>query len=52
MMLIEMIKNKLKTLGKNISINSKISPLTADMVVEGMDNDLQLLIKVIKEKIQ
>ena len=51
-MLIEMIKNKLKTLGKNVSINSKISPLTADMVVEGMDNDLKLLIQVIKEKIQ
>ena len=52
LMLLEMIKNKLKTLGKNISIDSKVSPLTADMVVEGMDNDLQLLMKVIKEKIQ
>jgi len=51
-MLLDMIKNKLKTLGKNITINSKVSPLTANMVVEGMDNDLQLLIKVIKEKIQ
>jgi len=49
-MLLDMIQTKLKSIMKKISLKSKVNPLTADMVVEGMDNDLQLLIKVFREK--
>jgi len=49
-MLLDMIKTKLKSIMKKISLKSKVNPLTADMVIEGMDNDLKLLIKVFREK--
>ena len=51
-MLLNMIKERLRALGKNISLKSKVSPLTADMVTENMDEDFKLLVKTLKEKVQ
>jgi len=51
-MLLNMIKERFRSFGKNISLKSKVSPLTADMVAENMDEDFKLLIKTLKQKVQ
>jgi len=51
-MVLDMIVSKFKTLGKSSLKSSKYSPLTANMVAEGFDGDLKLLIKVYKERIK
>ncbi len=51
-MLLNMIKERFRSFGKNISLKSKVSPLTADMVAENMDEDLKLLVKTLKENAQ
>jgi len=52
LMVLDMIISKFKTLGKSSLKNSKYSPLTANMVAEGFDEDLKLLIRVYKERIK
>jgi len=52
LMVLDMIVSKFKTLGKTSLKNSKYSPLTANMVAEGFDEDLKLLIRVYKERIK
>ncbi|GEM_PF-2067004 len=51
-MLLNMIKERFRSFGKNISLKSKVSPLMADMVAENMDEDFKLLVKTLKEKVQ
>ncbi len=51
-MLLTMIKERFRSFGKNITLKSKVSPLTADMVTENMDEDFKLLVKTLKEKMQ
>ena len=50
-MILEMVKGKIKTFGKNISLKSKVSPLTANMVAEGLDQDFVLLTRVYKDRL-
>ncbi len=50
-MILEMVKGKIKTFGRNISLKSKVSPLTANMVAEGLDQDFILLTRVYKDRL-